>query len=148
MYTSKTSDSTISLQQIASDDRECENQLVLLLGFNTFDFIKVLRQHRRMSKPLVPLASQVLASCASSESLIASLCSDLQSSIVPCWRAHRARRKRSGSSGRWSPIRSCQRFCTSCRRRRRRTSSGYDRHLLRNSRTCVSVCFADVVVCS
>uniref|UniRef100_A0A669DEH7 U5 small nuclear ribonucleoprotein 200 kDa helicase n=1 Tax=Oreochromis niloticus TaxID=8128 RepID=A0A669DEH7_ORENI len=36
--------------QTASDDRECENQLVLLLGFNTFDFIKILRQHRRMSK--------------------------------------------------------------------------------------------------
>lgn len=35
--------------QTASDDRECENQLVLLLGFNTFDFIKVLRQHRMMS---------------------------------------------------------------------------------------------------
>ncbi|NXH18829.1 U520 helicase, partial [Bucco capensis] len=34
--------------QTASDDRECENQLVLLLGFNTFDFIKVLRQHRMM----------------------------------------------------------------------------------------------------
>uniref|UniRef100_A0A674NY69 Activating signal cointegrator 1 complex subunit 3 n=1 Tax=Takifugu rubripes TaxID=31033 RepID=A0A674NY69_TAKRU len=32
-----------------SDDRECENQLVLLLGFNNFDFIKILRQHRRMS---------------------------------------------------------------------------------------------------
>ncbi|XP_014749042.1 PREDICTED: U5 small nuclear ribonucleoprotein 200 kDa helicase [Sturnus vulgaris] len=44
----------------ASDDRECENQLVLLLGFNTFDFIKVLRQHRMMSEwgapqPLLPL---------------------------------------------------------------------------------------------
>uniref|UniRef100_A0A665VD59 Activating signal cointegrator 1 complex subunit 3 n=1 Tax=Echeneis naucrates TaxID=173247 RepID=A0A665VD59_ECHNA len=38
------------LPQTASDDRECENQLVLLLGFNTFDFIKILRQHRRMSK--------------------------------------------------------------------------------------------------
>lgn len=36
--------------QTASDDRECENQLVLLLGFNTFDFIKVLRQHRMMSE--------------------------------------------------------------------------------------------------
>lgn len=55
-YTSKTSDSTNSLQQTASDDRECENQLVLLLGFNTFDFIKVLRQHRRMSKPPVHFA--------------------------------------------------------------------------------------------
>uniref|UniRef100_A0A8C7QQ96 U5 small nuclear ribonucleoprotein 200 kDa helicase n=1 Tax=Oncorhynchus mykiss TaxID=8022 RepID=A0A8C7QQ96_ONCMY len=29
-----------------------ENQLVLLLGFNTFDFIKILRQHRRMSEYL------------------------------------------------------------------------------------------------
>uniref|UniRef100_A0A672JRN1 Activating signal cointegrator 1 complex subunit 3 n=1 Tax=Salarias fasciatus TaxID=181472 RepID=A0A672JRN1_SALFA len=37
------------IPQTASDDRECENQLVLLLGFNTFDFIKILRQHRRMS---------------------------------------------------------------------------------------------------
>lgn len=39
--------------QTASDDRECENQLVLLLGFNTFDFIKVLRQHRMMSECMV-----------------------------------------------------------------------------------------------
>lgn len=40
----------LCISQTASDDRECENQLVLLLGFNTFDFIKILRQHRRMSK--------------------------------------------------------------------------------------------------
>uniref|UniRef100_A0A914URZ7 U5 small nuclear ribonucleoprotein 200 kDa helicase n=1 Tax=Plectus sambesii TaxID=2011161 RepID=A0A914URZ7_9BILA len=32
----------------AVDDRECENQLVLLLGFDQFDFIKTLRQHRQM----------------------------------------------------------------------------------------------------
>uniref|UniRef100_A0A914ZLT1 U5 small nuclear ribonucleoprotein 200 kDa helicase n=1 Tax=Parascaris univalens TaxID=6257 RepID=A0A914ZLT1_PARUN len=32
----------------ASDDRDCENQLVLLLGFDQFDFIKILRQHRQM----------------------------------------------------------------------------------------------------
>nr|XP_034330899.1 U5 small nuclear ribonucleoprotein 200 kDa helicase [Crassostrea gigas] len=32
----------------ASDDREAENQLVMLLGFDMFDFIKVLRQHRQM----------------------------------------------------------------------------------------------------
>lgn len=43
-----------SSSQTASDDRECENQLVLLLGFNTFDFIKVLRQHRMMSESLPP----------------------------------------------------------------------------------------------
>lgn len=46
---------TFSLQT-ASDDRECENQLVLLLGFNTFDFIKVLRQHRMMSEYIVVLS--------------------------------------------------------------------------------------------
>ena len=40
----------VFLPQTASDDRECENQLVQLLGFNTFDFIRVLRQHRRMSE--------------------------------------------------------------------------------------------------
>uniref|UniRef100_A0A803VWY3 U5 small nuclear ribonucleoprotein 200 kDa helicase n=1 Tax=Ficedula albicollis TaxID=59894 RepID=A0A803VWY3_FICAL len=43
--------------QTASDDRECENQLVLLLGFNTFDFIKVLRQHRMMILYCTLLAS-------------------------------------------------------------------------------------------
>ena len=35
--------------QTAGDDREAENQLVMLLGFSTFDFIKVLRQYRQMS---------------------------------------------------------------------------------------------------
>lgn len=44
---------SLCVSQTASDDRECENQLVLLLGFNTFDFIKILRQHRRMSKSVV-----------------------------------------------------------------------------------------------
>nr|XP_022344638.1 U5 small nuclear ribonucleoprotein 200 kDa helicase-like [Crassostrea virginica] len=32
----------------SGDDREAENQLVVLLGFDMFDFIKVLRQHRQM----------------------------------------------------------------------------------------------------
>ncbi|XP_044756152.1 putative U5 small nuclear ribonucleoprotein 200 kDa helicase [Coccinella septempunctata] len=32
----------------AGDDRECENQLVLLLGYDCFDFIKVLKKHRQM----------------------------------------------------------------------------------------------------
>lgn len=36
----------------ASDDRECENQLVLLLGYDCFDFIKQLKKHRQMSKYL------------------------------------------------------------------------------------------------
>lgn len=34
----------------ATDDRECENQLVLLLGYDCFDFIKQLKKHRQMSK--------------------------------------------------------------------------------------------------
>lgn len=32
----------------ASDDRECENQLVLLLGYDCFDFIKILKKQRLM----------------------------------------------------------------------------------------------------
>ncbi|CAH0553226.1 unnamed protein product [Brassicogethes aeneus] len=32
----------------ANDDRECENQLVLLLGYDCFDFIKILKKHRQM----------------------------------------------------------------------------------------------------
>lgn len=46
----KKADEVLEILKTASDDRECENQLVLLLGFNTFDFIKVLRQHRMMSE--------------------------------------------------------------------------------------------------
>lgn len=34
----------------ATDDREAENQLVLLLGYDCFDFIKLLKKHRQMSK--------------------------------------------------------------------------------------------------
>lgn len=36
----------------ATDDRECENQLVLLLGYDCFDFIKILKKQRQMSKLL------------------------------------------------------------------------------------------------
>lgn len=32
----------------ASDDRECENQLVLLLGYDCFEFIKQLKKYRQM----------------------------------------------------------------------------------------------------
>lgn len=34
----------------ASDDRDLETQLVLLLGYNGFDFIKLLKKYREMSK--------------------------------------------------------------------------------------------------
>ena len=40
----------IEILKEESDNREMENQLVLLLGFNKFEFIKILRQHRQMSK--------------------------------------------------------------------------------------------------
>lgn len=41
----------LSVLKNAGDDRETENQLVLLLGYNCFDFIKLLKKHRHMSKP-------------------------------------------------------------------------------------------------
>uniref|UniRef100_A0A8C9WHJ1 U5 small nuclear ribonucleoprotein 200 kDa helicase n=1 Tax=Scleropages formosus TaxID=113540 RepID=A0A8C9WHJ1_SCLFO len=53
----KKADEVLEILKTASDDRECENQLVLLLGFNTFDFIKILRQHRRMILYCTMLAS-------------------------------------------------------------------------------------------
>jgi len=34
----------------AADDRECENQLVLLLGYDCFDFIKQLKKYRHTGK--------------------------------------------------------------------------------------------------
>lgn len=36
----------------AKDDRDCENGLVLLLGFDQFQFIRTLRENRNMSKSL------------------------------------------------------------------------------------------------
>ncbi|KAG5281442.1 hypothetical protein AALO_G00072250 [Alosa alosa] len=53
----KKADEVLEILKTASDDRECENQLVQLLGFNTFDFIRVLRQHRRMILYCTMLAS-------------------------------------------------------------------------------------------
>ena len=41
----------------AHDDREAENQLVLLLGFNQFAFIKTLRLNRQMILYCTLLAS-------------------------------------------------------------------------------------------
>lgn len=39
----------LSVLKNAGDDRDCENQLVLLLGYDCFDFIKVLKINRLMS---------------------------------------------------------------------------------------------------
>lgn len=47
----------LDILKTAVDDRDVENQLVLLLGFNQFDFIKILRQHRQMILYCTLLAS-------------------------------------------------------------------------------------------
>lgn len=41
----------------AGDDRDCENQLVLLLGYDCFDFIKQLKKYRHMITYCTMLAS-------------------------------------------------------------------------------------------
>lgn len=38
----------LNILKDAGDDRECENQLVLLLGYDCFDFIKLLKKNRDM----------------------------------------------------------------------------------------------------
>ena len=39
----------IEILKTAADERDVETQLVLLLGFNQFDIIKLLRSNRQMS---------------------------------------------------------------------------------------------------
>lgn len=41
-------DEVLSILKGANDDRDCENQMVLLLGYDCFDFIKVLKKNRQM----------------------------------------------------------------------------------------------------
>lgn len=53
----KKSEEVLELLKTATDDLQCENQLVLLLGFDQFDFIKILRQHRQMVLYCTLLAS-------------------------------------------------------------------------------------------
>jgi pre-mRNA-splicing helicase BRR2 len=47
----------LKILKVARDDHEVENQLVVLLGFDQFDFIKVLRQNRSMILYCTLLAS-------------------------------------------------------------------------------------------
>ncbi|XP_063432226.1 U5 small nuclear ribonucleoprotein 200 kDa helicase-like [Mytilus trossulus] len=47
----------LDILKTSSDDREVENQLVLLLGFTQFDFIKTIRQYRNMILYCTLLAS-------------------------------------------------------------------------------------------
>lgn len=52
----------LEILQTASDDRELENRLVILLGYDQFDFIKTLRTHRQMILYCTLLASSQSAS--------------------------------------------------------------------------------------
>lgn len=47
----------MEILKTAVDDRDVENRLVLLLGYNQFTFIKILRQHRQMILYCTLLAS-------------------------------------------------------------------------------------------
>lgn len=47
----------LNILKDSSDDRECENQLVLLLGYDCFDFIKQLKKNRQMILFCTMLAS-------------------------------------------------------------------------------------------
>lgn len=40
----------VDILKEAEDERDVENQLVILLGFNQFDLIKLLRSNRHLSK--------------------------------------------------------------------------------------------------
>ena len=48
MTSQKKSMEVLDILQKAGDNRECENQLVLLLGYDCFDFIKLLLKNRNM----------------------------------------------------------------------------------------------------
>ncbi|KAJ8874388.1 hypothetical protein PR048_025237 [Dryococelus australis] len=50
----------LSVLRDAGDDRDCENQLVLLLGYDCFDFIKLLKKHRQMTRLGAPIPCRVL----------------------------------------------------------------------------------------
>ena len=48
METQKLADQSLKVLGEAKDDRECENRLVQVLGFDKFDFVKTLRKHRTL----------------------------------------------------------------------------------------------------
>ncbi|GAB6023297.1 hypothetical protein CHUAL_008104 [Chamberlinius hualienensis] len=64
----------------AVDDRDCENQLVSLLGFTQFEFIKTLRQHRLMILYCTMLAAS--QSEAEKDKIVDKMLSDIQLSKI------------------------------------------------------------------
>lgn len=57
MISQARSTEVLNILKDSSDDRECENQLVLLLGYDCFDFIKQLKKNRQMILFCTMLAS-------------------------------------------------------------------------------------------
>lgn len=57
MISQAKSTEVLNVLKDSSDDRECENQLVLLLGYDCFDFIKQLKRYRQMILYCTMLAS-------------------------------------------------------------------------------------------
>jgi len=53
----KKAEEVLEILKTTTDDLQCENQLVLLLGFSQFNFIKVVREHRQMILYCTLLAS-------------------------------------------------------------------------------------------
>ena len=50
MVAQSKSQEVLSILQEATDDRGAERKLVTLLGFDQFSFIRLLREHRQISK--------------------------------------------------------------------------------------------------
>ncbi|CAO1443370.1 unnamed protein product [Diamesa tonsa] len=48
MISQSKADEVLSILKDANDDRDCENQMVLLLGYDCFEFIKQLKKNRQM----------------------------------------------------------------------------------------------------
>lgn len=48
METQRLADQSLKVLGEAKDDRECENRLVQVLGFDKFDFVKILRKNRNL----------------------------------------------------------------------------------------------------
>lgn len=57
MISQAKSNEVLNILKDADDDRECENQLVLLLGYDCFDFIKLIKKNREMILYCTMLAS-------------------------------------------------------------------------------------------
>ena len=65
MVAQSKSQEVLSILQEATDDRGAERKLVTLLGFDQFSFIRLLREHRQISKCGESITKSVSAERAS-----------------------------------------------------------------------------------